>query len=67
MTDPLLLTFAQVKRLHGVPVQTLHKARQAGNLRCQKYGDGRHAVYLVDKDELDRWLQTWRPRGKGEE
>jgi len=56
------VTLADVARTHGIHPQTLHQARRSGRLLCYRIGEGRRAIYLVDRDSLATWLVEYRPR-----
>ncbi len=55
-----LLTIAQVSKLTGHHVQTIHYWRKAGKLAFERVG----SIYLTTSDEVDRFMQQREKEGK---
>ncbi len=59
------LTVPQAVMQTGIPKETLRSAMREGRLRHEKYGQGPHALYLIEHSDLIEFARAWKPRGKG--
>jgi DNA-binding transcriptional MerR regulator len=54
-------TIAEAAAQTGIAVSTLHYARKAGLLRCDRRGTGRNCRYFVDPQSLAAYRKIHTP------